>query len=46
MRFFFAIPSNPRRQNYRLFELINRNSLGHVAPHDPVGNQVDYIANL
>jgi CRISPR-associated protein Csb2 len=28
MRFFFAIPSNPRRQNYRLIELINRNYLG------------------
>ena len=27
MRFFFAIPSNPRRQNYRLIELINRNQL-------------------
>ena len=31
MRFFFAIPSNPRRQNYRLFELINRNYLQRCA---------------
>ena len=30
MRFFFAIPSNPRRQNYRLFELINGNLLASL----------------